>query len=81
MKSVLLIATFLFSISLTFAQKGRIEGKITDAKTGNPLSGVSVLIKESGKGIATNLDGRFVLNAEPGKKYTLVISSTNYESK
>jgi TonB-dependent receptor len=81
MKSVLLIVTFLLSISLTFAQKGKIEGKITDEKTGAPLSGVSVLIKETGKGIATNLDGRFVLNAEPGKKYTLVISSTSYEGK
>jgi hypothetical protein len=81
MKSLLLIATFLFTISASFAQKGRIEGKITDSKTGNPLAGVTVLIKETGKGIATNLDGRFVLNIEPGKKYTLVISSTNYQGK
>lgn len=61
--------------------KGKIEGKITDATTGAPLSGVSVLVKETGKGIATNTDGRFVLNAEPGKKYVLLISSTNYQSK
>lgn len=81
MKSLLLITTFVLTLSVAFAQKGKIEGKITDGKTGNPLSGVSVLIKETGKGIATNLDGGFVLNAEPGKKYTLVISSTNYEGK
>ncbi len=81
MKSLLLIAAFLLTISSSFAQKGKIEGKITDSKNGNPLAGVSVLIKETGKGIATNLEGRFVLNAEPGKKYTLVISSTNYEGK
>jgi len=81
MKPLLLIATFLLTISASFAQKGRIEGKITDSKTGNPLAGVSVLLKETGKGIATNLDGRFILNVEPGKKYTLVISSTNYQGK
>lgn len=81
MKSLLLIAAFLFSISSAFAQKGKIEGKITDSKTGSPLAGVSVLIKETGKGIATNLDGNFVLNAEPGKKYTLIITSTNYQGK
>lgn len=81
MKPLLLIAAFLLTISASFAQKGKIEGKITDSKTGNPLAGVSILIKETGKGIASNLDGRFVLNAEPGKKYTLVISSTNYQSK
>ena len=65
MKPLLLIAAFLLTISTAFAQKGKIEGKITDSKTGNPLAGVSVLIKETGKGIASNLDGRFVLNAEP----------------
>jgi TonB-dependent receptor len=81
MKPLLLIATFLLSISASFAQKGKIEGKITDSKTGAPLAGVTVLIKETSKGIATNLEGRFVLNAEPGKKYTLVITSTNYQSK
>lgn len=81
MKPLLLIATFLLSISFAFAQKGKIEGKITDSKTGAPVAGVTVLIKETGKGIATNVDGRFVLNAEPGKKYTLIISSTNYQGK
>jgi len=81
MKPLLLIATFLLSISAAFAQKGKIEGKITDSKTGTPLAGVSVLIKETNKGIATNLDGIFSLNAETGKKYTLIISSTNYQGK
>lgn len=81
MKPLLLIASFLLSISFSFAQKGRVEGKITDSKTGAPIAGVTVLIKETNKGIASNTDGRFVLNVEPGKKYTLVISSTNYQSK
>jgi TonB-dependent receptor len=81
MKPLILIATFLLAISTAFAQKGRIEGKITDSKTGAPVAGVTVLIKETAKGIATNLDGRFVLSVEPGKKYTLVISSTNYQTK
>jgi TonB-dependent receptor len=81
MKPLLLIATLLLTISTSFAQKGRIEGKITDSKTGVPLTGVSILIKETSKGIATNQEGRFVLSVEPGKKYSLVISSTNYQSK
>jgi len=75
----ILLAFLTFSLT-TLAQKGKIDGKITDAN-GNPLAGVSILIKETGKGIATGTDGRFVLNAEFGKKYTLVISATNYEGK
>jgi TonB-dependent receptor len=80
MKPLLLIASFLITLS-SFAQSGRIDGKVTDEKTGNPVAGVSILLKETGKGIATNLEGRFVLNIEKGKKYTLILSSTNYESK
>jgi CarboxypepD_reg-like domain/TonB-dependent Receptor Plug Domain len=77
------IAALAFiTISFTsLAQKGKIEGKVTDAKTGNPVSGVSVVIKETGKGIATNLEGRFPLTIETGKKYILTITSTNYEGK
>ena len=80
MRSLLVFITLLLSVSL-FAQRGKIDGKITDAKNGNPLAGVSILIKETGKGTATNLDGSFVLNVETGNKYTLIISSTNYEGK
>ena len=81
MKWLLLIAAFLLSLTSSFAQKGRIDGKITDSKTGNPLAGVSILVKETGKGIATNLDGSFVLNVETGKKYTLIISAANHQGK
>lgn len=81
MKWLLLLATFALSITSSFAQKGRIDGKITDSKTGNPLAGVSILVKETKKGTSSNLDGSFVLSVETGKKYTLIISSTNYESK
>ncbi|HNN71541.1 MAG TPA: TonB-dependent receptor [Ferruginibacter sp.] len=76
----LLVAAFLFPFTL-LAQKGKIDGKITDSKTGNPIAGVSVVIKETGKGISTGTDGRFVLSVEPGKKYTLVISSASYQGK
>ena len=81
MNRIPIILTFFFLPFIAFAQKNKIEGKITDAKNGAPLSGVSVIIKESGKGISTDVDGRFILNAEAGKQYTLVLSSTNYESK
>lgn len=80
-KSLLLVIVILVSTLSLTAQKGKIDGKITDAKTGNPVSGISVIIKETGKGVATDVEGRYTLNAEPGKKYTLQISSTTYENK
>lgn len=68
-----LFALFFFAITAN-AQKGKIEGKITDAKTGQPLPGVSVLIKNSYKGVASDQDGRYVIFAEPTAKVTLVFS-------
>ncbi len=61
MNRILLLLTFFILPFVVFAQKNKIEGKITDAKNGSPLSGVSVIIKESGKGVSSNLEGRFVL--------------------
>ncbi len=81
MRIFITLLVFFAGILPAVAQKGRIEGKITDAKTGSPLSGISVIIKETGKGVSTSVDGQFVLNVEPGKKYTILISSTNYQGK
>ncbi len=71
--TTLLIAFFTLSLS-AFAQKGKIEGKLTNAKTGQPLTGVSVIIKNSNKGTSTDQDGRYVINADAGTKIILVFS-------
>ncbi len=80
MRFLLIVTSFFLSIS-AIAQKGRMEGKITDSKTGSPLAGISVIIKETGNGVATDVSGRFSFNIEIGKKYTLKISATNYVGK
>lgn len=69
----LLLAFFTLSLS-TFAQKGKIEGKLTDAKTGQPLAGVSVIVKNTSKGTSTDQDGRYIINADAGTKITLIFS-------
>jgi hypothetical protein len=77
MKSLtLLIAFFTLSFNV-LAQKGKIEGKITDANTGQPLAGVSVMIKNTNKGTSTNLDGRYIINADADQKISLVFSYNN----
>ncbi len=64
-----------------FAQQGKIEGKVTDAKTGTPLAGVTVMINGSKSGLSTNSDGYFVLTLSAGKKYSITLSAVNYKSK
>ena len=75
MRSLILSLLFLVTSLITIAQNGKIEGKITDAKTGLPLTGVSVSVKNSTKGTSSDLEGRYILNVtgQTGK-ITLVFS-------
>jgi TonB-linked SusC/RagA family outer membrane protein len=49
-----------------------VTGKVTD-NSGAPLTGVSVMIKGSGNGTVTNIEGRYTLTA-PTENATLVFS-------
>lgn len=67
----LLKSTVLFlltgMLSVVNAQSGRLEGTVRDARSGEPLTGVNILIEELTIGAASNLDGYFtVINIRPG---------------
>jgi len=51
-----------------------LEGKVTDAQTGRPLTGVSVMIKSTNRGTSTDLEGRYTLNFSITSKISLVFS-------
>jgi outer membrane receptor protein involved in Fe transport len=59
---------------------GDIKGKITDSKTGEPLSGVSVSIKGTTMGAKTHPDGEYIVINVPVGDYTLVFSSIGYST-
>ncbi|MDN3669404.1 TonB-dependent receptor [Echinicola jeungdonensis] len=61
----------------TMAQKGTIRGTIYDADLGDPLLGVSILVKETQTGGVTDLDGSFEIKLEPGV-YSLVASFISF---
>ena len=80
MKLLTLIISFL-TISLhANAQTGQVEGKITDAQTGNKISSVSIEIDRI-KSVASNVDGNFTVTLVAGKKYSIKLSSVGYQSK
>ncbi len=74
MKSILLIVNLLFFSLISFAQTGKIEGKVTDSKTGLPLTGVSVVLKDSKKGTSTDIEGHYIITLVAAQKATLVFS-------
>ena len=57
--------TYAQEVSQT--QKLSVRGKVTD-ETGKPLQGVSVTVKGSAKGIATNENGEFSIEITGGAK-------------
>jgi hypothetical protein len=59
---------------------GRISGTVTDAKTGDPLFGVSFRLEETGHGAKSDVNGDFLIGGLPAGTYTLVVSSVGYES-
>ena len=59
----------VFTITNIFAgTTGKIAGYVSDARTGEPLPGVNVLVEGTFLGAATDLDGYYViLNVPPGR--------------
>ena len=58
---------------------GKISGVVSDAVTGEPLIGANVIIQGTTIGMATDIDGNYVmLNLAPGD-YTLVVSMIGYQ--
>lgn len=57
---------------------GKVAGVVTDAKTGEPIVNVNVIMVNSDFGAATNLDGEFIiLNVNPGK-YSVSASAVGF---
>jgi len=80
MKKVLTVLVWGLLCTLAgLAQTNPVTGVVKDAKSGNPISFVSVIIKGTKEGTTTNLEGKFTLNVSAGQ--TLVISSVGYANQ
>lgn len=64
---------FLFCLQLSFSQTKTITGTVTSATDNSPLPGVSVVLKGTTNGCATNFEGKFNL-VIPNESETLVFS-------
>ncbi len=68
----------LISPLLLFAQE-QITGRVLSQRDNSPLSSVSVLVKGTNKGVATDVDGRFRISAKQGD--VLVVSGVGITSQ
>ncbi|MGJ3236519.1 TonB-dependent receptor domain-containing protein [Marivirga sp.] len=74
-----LVATLLMSVSVAFAQNGKIRGTVIEDTNGEPLIGANVVINGTSNGAVTDLDGQFTINAAAGT-YDLRVSFITFQS-
>lgn len=80
MKKFLLTCFTLAVVLLAQAQERTVTGKVTSAEDGTPLPGVSVLLKGTTTGTATDAEGNFSLSV-PSTGGSLVFSFIGLETR
>ncbi len=63
MKKSILALLILVSSFTSFAQGLQVKGVVTSADDGQPIPGVSVVVKGTTTGIITDIDGNYAINA------------------
>lgn len=68
MRRLIGLCTFLLFMGLqvSYAQTRTISGIVTDKSDGSPLPGVSIMIRGTSIGTATDAEGRYSIEAKPG---------------
>ncbi len=77
---VLCSALLVIALPMDAGQTGKISGKVTDAKTNEPLVGATLMIQGTKLGAATDFDGDYYIsNLTPGT-YNVVVSILGYQN-
>jgi hypothetical protein len=74
-----LLLLFTFFSTFALAQNIIVKGKVTDAKTGEPLIGVTVGVQGTSAGSQTDVNGAFSVNA--ASNATLQVSYIGYTTQ
>lgn len=77
---ILLTVLLLAGTMMAQAHTGSIKGLVHDGKTGKPMDGVSIYLKERNAGALTDAFGAFFIKDIPGGRYTVFINAPGYES-
>jgi hypothetical protein len=76
--SIVLLIFFAGNSTESYAQAGyKIQGRVIDFDTQQPLKGISVIVRENKQGTLTNDSGYFSL-VSPVQNITLSFSSIGY---
>ena len=71
---------FLLTCSLVAQQVGNLAGKVVDAKTGEALPGVNIILKGTYYGAATDVNGNFKIDNISVGSYNVDVSLIGYKT-
>lgn len=77
--AVVAAAWLLFGASPASAQQGAITGTVTDADSGEPVSGAQVFVRGTNLGTLTNQDGTYRLTGVPTGEQTVRVRLIGYQ--
>lgn len=60
---------------------GTISGLIRDKQTGSPLPAANIIVTETGKGVASNDRGIYVIRSMPPGRYTVRVSYIGFDTE
>ena len=80
-KAYLFLILWMLPTAVLAQSTGSIRGKVTDASTLEPLTGVSVLVEGTLLGAATDADGMFSINRVPAGIYVVRVQYLGFETR
>ena len=72
------ILIFLFFITQSVAQSTMISGFISDSSSGEALIGANVILQETGQGMATDINGYYIIQDIVPGNYVLMVSYVGF---
>ena len=81
MKLMRLYIALLFTFIQLNAQSGIISGFISDSSSAEALIGANVILQESGQGMATDLNGYYIIQDITPGDYVLMVSYVGFKLK
>ena len=81
MKNIYLSICLLFISNISFAQTGKITGKVISSSSGQSLAGATLLLNEKSKIIAADQNGNFSFSKLDTGTYSIKCTFSGYEGK
>ena len=81
MKVMRLYIVLLFTFTQLNAQSGIISGFISDSSSAEALIGANVILQETGQGMATDINGYYIIQDITPGNYVLIVSYVGFKLK